>query len=171
MDSLDYTKYAGKWHKMETQYLFITLTTLIGWIILIPIFYILFPEMFFRIEILVLSAGLFAPILFWYMYKKSKDMWMKNFNHDQDTVIKVVERSLVMNNIGFKKLRKDKNPENFPFPIVEIFEIDKEDFTIRIQRQLQNGTTIEIGPSNEGNDVFIEKLKNLLDGVFAPKGV
>jgi hypothetical protein len=171
MGSFDYTKYAGKWHKMEAQYLFITLITLIGWIILIPFFYYLFPELFFRIEILVLSAGLFAPILFWYMYKKSKDMWMKNFNHDQDTVIKVVERSLVKNNIRYKKLRKDKNLENFPFPIVEIFEIDKEDFTIRIQRQLQNGTTIEIGPSNAGNEMFIEKMKNLLDDVFAPKGV
>lgn len=164
-------KYAGKWYRMDKQLLIMTL--------IFPIVAISFIPMALFIKgpvglILVAFMGLsFAPFFFVAlgMYRLRKGMWMRIYDHDNDTVLRVIEKSLKQNKILYTKLRTDKEIFIFPVKYFEIFEIGSHNLKIRLQKQMALGSAVELGPTTTENEHYVEQIKSILDQAFTPSGL
>ena len=103
--------------------------------------------------------------------KQRRRMWVKLFGYDNSTVIRTIENILKENKISYKKLRVEKDIFRFPLKYSEIFVLNNGQQIIKIQKQRAMGSSIELGPISGINKYEIDKLKNIIDEGFKPKGL
>ena len=100
-----------------------------------------------------------------------KNMWIKQFNFENNAVIKIINNLLTNKKAIFQKLSYDKKLPKFPINYVEIFIVNEGEYKIKIQKQTSYGTLIELGPIKENNATRIDTLKIEIDNAFLPQGL
>ena len=166
-------KYAGKWNRLD-RYLLLPVFAMV----FMPLFLILmvfFTKNIFGKIMYILCALIFIPMFFfvWGIYKQRKGMWIKLFNYDDNTVVRVIENMLKQNNISYNKLKGQTQEYivRFPLKYAEIFEIPQYQISIKIQKQMATGSAVEVGPIGPNNEMYIENMKKGLDNAFIPRGL
>ena len=170
LDSLGATP-SDKWTRMDRSILFIIIfmiaTTNLPVIVLIMVGLGLDRPLLLTIWIVLTPMIL----LLLGVYRQRKGMWLKRFNRPNDIVIKVIDGLLTRERRMYRRRSLDGPVGSFPVKYVEFFEINGGELLIKVEKQTQMGSIVEVGPVTGNNDIQLDNLKKLLDEAFLPRGL
>jgi len=170
LDSLGATP-SDKWTRMDRSILFIIIfmiaTTNLPVIVLIMVGLGLDRPLLLTIWIVLTPMVL----LLLGVYRQRRGMWLKKFNRTNDIVVRTIESLLAGCKRRYRKRSLEKPVGGFPVNYVEIFELCDGDLLIKVEKQTQLGSIVEVGPVTCNNELQLDTLKRLMDEAFLPRGL
>lgn len=119
--------------------------------------------------LIVVIMIIYSIPLFIRINRQRRNMWLKRVPFENIMTINIIENLLIQQGIHFRKLSLMGPIKSSPLKYVEIFELYNGALLIRLQKQTQRGTIIELGPIKNSNEAQIEQIKNIVDSGFRPQ--
>jgi len=160
-----------KWIRMDRSILSIIIFIIVVNIIPVIVFIIigLGLDRLMMLTILIVLTPL--TLLLLAAYRQRRGMWLKRFNRTNDIVVRTIESLLAGSKRRYRKRSLEKPVGGFPVNYVEIFELCDGDLLIKVEKQTQMGSIVEVGPETGNNGLQLDTLKRLMDEAFLPKGL
>jgi hypothetical protein len=171
MSDLSSSIHTGKWIRVDNILLFVLILLIFMFVIFSIAFLVIGVENFLIQYIILLCGIIFGIILIYGDYMQRKNMWIKQFNFENNAVIKIINNLLTNKKVIFQKLSYEKKLPKFPINYIEIFIVNEGEYRIKIQKQTSYGTLIELGPIKENNATRIDTLKIEIDNALLPQGL
>lgn len=163
----------GKWRQEDAFAIFVIIIIGIFLTVFISIFLIISPS-----DLLGLFVALYGVIMLLFMMTfivstslQRKGMYIKIFNYDNNSTIKVIQNMLQNSKIQYLKKSKGNYIKKFPLKYAEIFELSEYQIEIRVLKQSIRGSLIEVGPKKPDNQHRIDHILNIIDSAFQPIGL
>ena len=162
---------SDKWTRMDRSILSI-IFLMIAANLAIPVVFLIIGlglDRLMMLTILIVLTPL--TLLLLAAYRQRRGMWLKRFNRTNDIVVRTIESLLAGSKRRYRKRGLEKPVGGFPVNYVEIFELCDGDLLIKVEKQTQLGSIVEVGPTSDGNGLQLDTLKRLIDEAFLPKGL
>lgn len=114
---------------------------------------------------------IFLVVLFISHYLETKDFWLRIYSFDKKTTVIVIEKVLIAQKLNYRKLNRSGQTKKFVLKYEEIFDIEDNDISIKVNEEVSGGSIVYLGPIRRDNVMVIENLKQSLDNAFRPKVV
>ena len=123
-------------------------------------FFVLFNTIFWTLILIIIDLFLMK------VEATKKNMYTNTFKTNNYIVTSIIEDVLKNQKIKYSKLGPSNWLATFPIFISETFQINGQDWLIKVEKENQGYTMVMLGPVKQSNKKYVEDMKKILNIAF-----